>query len=212
MERDAKLVELLDTELAAVKIIVAAPRAVLVAGRLPLRRLTVASEYEKITKGWIQKRGQGDVFVRTYGATEVFPPEDADCIVDNTETGETLRANNLEIVEEIMSSSTRLYANPRALEDPQKRERIETVVMLLRSVLEARKRVMLDLNVTADKLEAVIAVLPCMKEPTINLLHGEAGYAVKSAVMKSDLARVIPLIKEKGGTDIVVSAVSQIIL
>ena len=92
--------------------------------------------------------------MHSYGATEVFPPEDADCIVDNMATGETLRANGLVVVDELMRSSTRLYANAHALEREAKRERIERLVLLLRSVLDARQRVMLEVNVPADRLEA----------------------------------------------------------
>jgi ATP phosphoribosyltransferase-like protein len=110
-----------------------------------------------------------------------------------------------------MRSSTRLFANPRALENPVKREEIERLVLLLRSVLDARERVMLELNVSAENLEQVIAVLPCMREPTISSLHGEKAYALKAAVPKKSLTEVIPQIKQMGGTDIVVTAISQLI-
>ena len=87
----------------------------------------VASEYERLTRAWLERRGFQATFVHSYGATEVFPPEDADCIVDNMATGETLQANGLVVVDELMRSSTRLYAHPRALDAPVKRERIETL-------------------------------------------------------------------------------------
>jgi ATP phosphoribosyltransferase len=111
----------------------------------------------------------------------------------------------------VMRSSTRLYACPRALEDPTKRLGIERFVMLVRSVLDARKRVMVEVNVPRDRLEEVIAVLPCMREPTVAPLHGEAGYAVKAAVPRALLPTVIPEIKARGGTDIVVVALAQIV-
>jgi ATP phosphoribosyltransferase-like protein len=141
----------------------------------------------------------------------VFPPEDADCIVDNTATGTTLKANGLLIFDELMRSSTRLYACPRSLDQPAKRARIEHFVVLVRSVLDARKRVMLEVNVPADRLEAVIAVLPSMREPTMSPLHGDQGFAVKAAVPRTDLPRVIPEIKARGGTDIIVTALAQIV-
>ena len=140
-ELGANLVSLLDTELDPVKVVAAAPLTTLVDGELPKRALLVASEYERLTKRWIEERGMNAQFVRSYGATEVFPPEDADCIVDNSATGSTLRANGLEIVATLMTSSTRLYANPKALENPAKREPIERFVLLVRSVLDARRRV-----------------------------------------------------------------------
>jgi ATP phosphoribosyltransferase-like protein len=95
--------------------------------------------------------------------------------------------------------------------DPARRARIEDLVMLLMSVLEARRRVMVEVNVAADKLEAVIQVLPCMREPTIARLHGEAGYAVRAAVPRKDLPGVIVEIKRRGGTDIVVTSLSQLV-
>jgi ATP phosphoribosyltransferase-like protein len=171
----------------------------------------VASEYQRLTRDWLERRGYKATVVRSYGATEVFPPEDADCIVDNTATGETLRANGLVVVDLLMRSSTRLYANPQALENPVKRERIERLVLLLRSVLDARQRVMLEVNVPAERLSAVIAVLPSMREPTMSPLHGEQGFALKAAVPRADLPRVIPEIKARGGTDIVVTALAQIV-
>lgn len=149
--------------------------------------------------------------MRSHGATEVFPPEDADCIVDNTATGATLRDNDLEILALVMRSSTRLYASRAAMDDPERRGAVEHLALLLRSVLEARARVMLEVNVSAERLEELAAVLPCMREPTIAPLHGDAGFAMKVAVPRKDLPALIPLIKSHGGTDIVVSSVAQIV-
>jgi len=210
-ELGVDLVELLDTGLDPVRLVAAAPRDLLVEGRLPRRSLVVASEYERLTTEWIRARGLAATFVRSYGATEVHPPEDADCIVDITATGATLEANGLEIVEELMTSSTRLYAHPGALADPPRRAAIDRFVLLLRSVLEARQRVMVEVNVTAARLEDVVAILPCMREPTIAPLHGDAGYAVKVAVPRQRLPELIPEIKARGGTDIVVSGLAQIV-
>src|SRR5947208_11448970 len=145
-ELEADVVELLDTGLDPVQLVAATPIALLESGRLPTRRLVVASEYERLTRRWIGTNGLCAEFVRSYGATEVFPPEDADVIVDNTATGATLEANGLVVVDELMRSSTRLYANPEALEDRARRRRIDDLVMLLESVLVARRRVMLEVN------------------------------------------------------------------
>lgn len=210
-ELNAELVELLDTGLDPVRIVAAAPKDLVANGGLLNRELIIASEYERVTCSWIDSKKLRATFLRSYGATEVFPPEDADCIVDNTATGATLKANGLEIVEELMTSSTRLYANPRVLDQPEKRSQIEDLVMLLKSVLDARKRVMLEVNVSATDLEALVAILPSMREATISPLHGDAGYAVKSAVPKSDLPILIPKIKATGGTDIIVTGLAQIV-
>ncbi len=210
-ELNAHVVELLDTTLDPVRLVAAAPVALLEGGKLPKRHLVLASEYQRLAQDWIAKNGIDARFVRSYGATEVFPPEDADCIIDNTATGSTLAANGLEIVADVMRSSTRLYANPRALENTEKRDAIERLVMLIRSVLEARRRVMLEVNVSPQDLEKLVAILPCMREPTVSPLHASRGYAVKAAVPRDELHKLIPAIKANGGTDIVVSGLGQIV-
>jgi ATP phosphoribosyltransferase len=210
-EKLADLVELLDTGLDPVRIVAAAPETLLLDGRLPRRHLVVASEYERLTGDWIADLGLDASFVRSYGATEVFPPEDADVIVDNTATGETLSANGLAIVDELMPSSTRLYASPGAMADPRKKSAIDGLVLSLRSVIEARNRVMLELNVSLQDLDVVIDALPSMREPTVAMLHGGAGMAVKAAVPRSDLPRLIPRLKQLGATDIAVSRLDQIV-
>lgn len=210
-EQNARVVEVLDCGLDPVRLVAAAPKDLVACGELFNRPIVVASEYRRLTTEWIKKKGLEATFVQTYGATEVFPPEDADLIVDNTATGNTLQANGLAVVDELMTSSTRLYANPGVLEDPRRREIVDRLVLLLRAVLEARRRVMVEVNVDAAHLEAVIAVLPCMREPTISRLSGESGYAVKAAVPREDLPTVIPEIKARGGGDIVVSNLAQIV-
>ena len=210
-ELKADLVELLDTGLDPVQVVAAAPKSLLVDGNLPPQRLVIASEYETITREWIARTGLDATFVRSYGATEVFPPEDADCIVDNTSTGSTLRANNLAVIDVIADSSTRLYASSKAMHNPAKKRFIEHLAMLVQSVLVARERVMVEVNVDRQSLEGVIRVLPCMREPTVSPLRGDAGYAVKAAVPRDQLPLVIPEIKAAGGTDVVVTDLSQII-
>ncbi|MDX2130512.1 MAG: ATP phosphoribosyltransferase [Planctomycetota bacterium] len=210
-ELGADLVEVLDTGLDAVRMVAAAPAGALVGGRLARTPLVVASEYERLTRRWIESNGLEARFVLSYGATEVFPPEDADCIVDITATGETLRAQHLVVFDELMRSSTRVYASPRAMADPVRRGAVERLVMLLRSVLEARQRVMIEVNVSAEALGRVIEGLPCMREPTISPLHAQAGFAVKAAVPRNRLPALIPELKRRGGTDLVVSHLSQIV-
>ena len=210
-ELGVELVELLDTRLDDVRLVAAAPQELLESGELPRRPLVIASEYEQLTRQWVQRRGLEARVVRSYGATEVFPPEDADLIVDNTASGATLQANGLLVLEELMHSTTRLYASRTAMDSPERRQAIDRLVLLLRSVLEARGRVMLEVNVPADRLEQVIAAVPCMREPTVAALHRASGFAVKAAVPRAQLARIIPEIKARGGTDIVITATSQIV-
>ena len=210
-ELEAELVELLDTKLDPVRIVAAAPASILENGKLPNRKILIASEYQNLTKRWINDTKLNADYFKCYGATEVFPPEDADCIVDNTSTGSTLKANNLEIVDTLLKSSTRLFANPKALEDKSKREEIENLVLLLKAVCEARTRVMLEINVSSDDLNNVVEIIPCLRQPTISELNAEAGYAIRAAVPRNKLAHLIPEIKKRGGTDIVVSNLSQIV-
>lgn len=210
-ELDGDLVELLDTGLDPVRIVAAAPSELLESGSLPRRQLVVASEYEQLTKRWIEQNRLDAVFLRSYGATEVFPPEDADVIIDNTATGSTLASNGLEVIDELMVSSTRLYASKGALDRPATKARIESLYISLKSVLDARTRAMIELNVTKEFLEAIIEILPRMREPTIASLHGDSGMAVKAAVPRLALPDLIPLLKERGATDIVVSRLEQIV-
>jgi ATP phosphoribosyltransferase len=210
-EKSADLIELLDTGLDPVRVVAAAPETLLVEGRLPDLQLVVASELERLSRSWVSDRGINATFVRSYGATEVFPPEDADVIVDIMDTGETLAANGLVVVDELMASSTRLYASRKAIDDPGKKAAIEGLTLSLRSVLEARGRAMVELNVSVDDLESVIEILPCMREPTIATLHGGSGLAVKAAVPRGELPGLIPKLKERGATDIAVSRLEQIV-
>ncbi len=217
-ELNANVVELMDTELDPVRIVAAAPFALveekngaLAMKQPPGRPLVVTSEYERLTRGWIASAGITAEFVRSYGATEAFPPEDADCIVDNTATGQTLQANGLQIVAEVMKSSTRLYASVKAMAEPGRKKQIDDLVMLLQSVLEGRRRAMLEMNVSKANLEALVRELPCMREPTISPLHSGGGYAVKVAVLRTEISKLVPRVKELGGTDIVVTSPSQIV-
>lgn len=210
-ELAADVVEVMDTELDPVRLVAAAPATLLVDGRLPDRPLLVVSEYEQLVARWLKERRIDARVVRSYGATEVFPPEDADFIVDIAATGATLEANSLVVFEELMTSSTRLYASRAAWADSNKRAAIEDLIMVLRSVLEARKRVMLEVNVARDRMESIVKALPCMRCPTVSPLAGEGLFAVKAAVLRDSLPTLIPRLKALGGSDIVVSPLAQVV-
>lgn len=210
-ELDGRLVEVLDTGLDPVEVVAAAPRALLNGGALPPRPLIIASEYQNLARRWIERRGLEARVVCSYGATEVFPPEDADLIVDNRATGATLEASGLVVVDVLMRSSTRLYASRAAWDDPSRRRRIEELRLLVESVLAARERVMVEVNASADVLSAVVNVLPCMRQATVAPLYGNGGFAVRAAVPKRLLPEVIPAVKAVGATDVVVTTLSQIV-
>jgi ATP phosphoribosyltransferase len=210
-EMGVQLHEVMDTKLNPVRLVVAAPHEILEDNKLPQRHLVVASEYPNMAQRWIESKGLDAEVLTTYGATEVFPPEDADLIIDNTSTGSTLRANGLHIIDEVMTSSTRMYASAEAMQNPAVKTRIEDLAMLLESVLQARGRVMMDLNVAKDNLDEVIHCLPSLKQPTVSSLSNDGWHAVRAAVPRKELAEIIPKLKAAGASDIVTSLVEQLI-
>ncbi len=211
-ERQADVVELLDTGLDPVRIVAAAPIELLVDGRLPDRPLVVASEYVNLARDWAQRFGLADArILRSFGATEALPPEDADVIIDNVATGSTLKANNLAVIDEVSRSSTRLYASRAAISDPDLAQRIESLTTLLASVLAARQRRLVEFNIQTADLDRAVSTLPAMREPTISSLRDAGWCAVKIAVERDQLAEILPQIKSAGGCDIIVTAPSQII-
>ncbi len=176
--------------------------------------LLAVSEYENLCRGFMARNGiEAYQFLRSYGATEVFPPEDADLIIDNTSTGTTIKANQLVIVEEIMKSSTYFLINKRSMDDPWKRERLEQVLMLFRGILDARERVLLEMNCAGEaQLEELNQLLPCMKAPTVSRLYRGEGFALKAAVLKKAVKDLIPQLKAAGATDILETDMRKVIL
>jgi ATP phosphoribosyltransferase len=211
VESGADVAEVLDTGLDPVVLVAAAPEGT--AGRLQGldRPIIVASEYEAISRRYLEARGRPYLFIRTFGATEVYPPEDADLILDLVATGATLRENRLAVVDEVLRSSTRFVASRAALADPARAAKIESLRTLLLAVLEARRRVLLEMNVPPDRLAAVVEVLPAMKSPTIQELYGGAGYAVKAAVPRDGLPAVILRLRRAGATDLIAYALEKVI-
>jgi len=206
-ELGVELVEVLDTGLDAVRIVAAAPPGTRIE---PGVRLRIASELPRIAANWAERREIECVPVRSWGTTEVLPPEDADLIVDVVQTGATLAANGLEIVDVIRTSSTRLYASPEAMRCDERGPVIERIADLLRSVIEARSRLLVELNVAEDRLDEVLAVLPCMRRPTVSRLAGD-GFAVRAAVPRTDFPELVGRVRAAGGTDLVVSEPRQVI-
>ena len=201
VETGSKIDEIMDLKLDLVKIVAAVPSHFRECD-LRGKKIIVASEYENISRRFLEKENYDYLLIRTYGATEAFPPQDADMIIDNTATGQTLKDHNLKVIAKIMHSSTRFIANKKALNNSWKREKTEELKMLFTAVLNARDRVMLEMNVPLDKLEEVVRFLPCMRAPTVSPLYKDMGYAVKVAVRKKETIKLIPLLKKIGATDI----------
>ncbi|MBN2620086.1 ATP phosphoribosyltransferase, partial [candidate division WOR-3 bacterium] len=201
-ESQADVVEVLDLGLDPVNIVAAIPNESNPRD-LRSRRIVVASEYEHVSKQFLDNEGYTYVFVRTYGATEVFPPDDADMIIDNTSTGRTLAEHDLQIVATLMTSSTRFIANKKSYNDPEIREKFNELRTLFKAVLDARSRVMLEMNISKEQFNVVINDLPCMRAPTVSPLHNDQGFAVKIAVQRAEVSKLIPRLKKLGATDIV---------
>ena len=173
--------------------------------------LRVSSEYPELTKRFFAERGIDADIRLSYGATEAKVPDIVDVVVDITETGSALRAAGLKIIDTILTSYTEVVVNPEAAADPVKRHAMEQILTLLQGVLEARGKVLVKLNVSADQLEAVIGKLPAMKTPTVNELYGGSGFAVETVVAKADINILIPELKDAGATDIIELPLSKII-
>ena len=211
VEAKADVVELLDLGFDPVKIVAAVPEGAK-GMAFKDRRIVVASEYENISEDWLRKEGYDFVLLRTYGATEAFPPDDADMIIDNMASGRTLAEHGLAVIATVMESSTRMIANRKALQDPWKRAKMDEMLTMVRSVIDAKGRVMLEMNVPKEAFDAIIKVLPCMRSPTVAQLHGGEGYAVKVAVKKVEVPKLIPRLKKMGATDILEYDIRKVVV
>ncbi len=170
----------------------------------------VASEYPEMTKRYFAAKGvKADVRL-SYGASEAKIPDIADCVVDITETGRALRAAGLRVIDTILTSYTEVVANPVSFADPAKRRAMEQLMTLLNGALEARGKVLLKVNVSAADKDAVLAVLPSAKSPTVNQL-ANGDYAIESVVAKAGINVIIPALKDAGATDLLEIPISKIV-
>jgi len=170
----------------------------------------VSTEYPGLTKRFFASHGI-DADVRlSYGASEAKIPDIADCIVDITETGRALRAAGLRVIDTMLVSYTEMIANPVAYADPAKRHAMGQLMTLLLGTLDARGKVLVKLNVGADDLAKVLAVLPSAKSPTISELAG-GGYAVESVVEKLSINTLIPALKDAGASDLLEIPIAKIV-
>jgi len=201
-ESAADVEEIIDLGFDKVRVVVAIPAGIS-EEELKSRRIVVATEYVNMAEVWLRSQGYKYRLLRTYGATEVFPPDDADMIIDNTSSGQTLRDNGLNIIATLMESSTRFVASRAAMADKEKRRRIDELTMLFKAVLDGRERVMLEMNVPKACFEDMVKDLPAMRSPTVAPLYGDEGYAVKIAVKKNEIPSLIPRLKKAGAVDIV---------
>jgi ATP phosphoribosyltransferase len=170
----------------------------------------ISTEFVELTRKAFTDLGIDVKVSWSFGATEAKVPEIVDAIVDVTETGSTLRAHGMKIIETLLTSDPVLVANHEAAADPAKRAAMDDIVTLLRGAIEAEGRVLIKLNVTHEHLDAVLAVVPSMKAPTVSPL-AEGGFAIETVVDKRGVNRLIPQLKAAGATDILELPISKIV-
>ena len=177
-----------------------------------LQGRTIATELVRATEAYFTRQGVAVNVEFSWGATEVKPPVLADAIVEVTETGSSLRANRLRIIDTIMESNTQLIANSTALADPVKREQIENLALLLRAAIEAQGRVGLMLNVSRRDLGSVLALLPALQRPTVSPLSDDDWVAVNTIIEERTVRELIPRLKAARAQGIVEYPLNKIVL
>jgi len=195
-----------------VRWVLAAPEASPYKSVEDLEGKVIATELVATTKRYLAGKGVKAKVEFSWGATEVKPPELADAIVEVTETGSSLRANKLRIIETILESNTQLIANTAAWEDDWKRRKLEDIKMLLEGAMNAQGKVGLMLNVRKADLPAVLGLLPALKNPTISQLSDQEWVAVNTILEESTVRSIIPRLKEGGAQGIVEYPLNKIVL
>ena len=173
--------------------------------------IRISTEFPSLTRRFLDSRGVKAMVVPSYGATEAKVPDIVDAIVDLTETGSSLRASGLRILETLLTSYTELVANQAAYEDDEKRAAMEDIALLLSGAIRARGNVLLKLNVSADRLQAVTEMLPAMSSPTITALASGNMNAVETVVPKRGVNTLIPALRTAGARDILEIPISKIV-
>jgi ATP phosphoribosyltransferase len=172
----------------------------------------IATELVGVTRAYFERKDVAVQVEFSWGATEVKPPMLADAIVEVTETGSSLNANRLRIIDTVLESNTQIIANKTAWCDSSKRRKIENLALMLRGAMDAQNRVGLMLNVRKQDLAAVLAVLPALKKPTISTLSDEDWVAVNTVIEESTAWQVIPRLKEANGQGIVEYPLNKVVL
>jgi ATP phosphoribosyltransferase len=216
LENDAKVKEVAELVFSKVsrrpvRWVLAVPNDSPVRAVKDLQGKRVATEVVNLTRRWLRERGVEAQVEFSWGATEVKPPRLADAIVEVTETGSSLRANNLRIVEELLQSTTRFIANERAYADPWKREKIDDMVLMLQGAMAAEGKVGLMMNVPTAHLQAVVGILPALQKPTVSSLSDPAWVAINTIIDESVVRHIVPRLKAAGARGIVEYPLSKII-
>ncbi len=210
-ETEAKVKNIIDLGFDSVKIVSAIPKEKNI-NNLSRKKLVCATEYPNIADNYLSEKGYNYVILKTYGTTEVFPPDDADMIIDNCSTGTTLRQNNLKIFDTIMQSSTIMIANTDIEKNSLKLKYINKIKMLINSVLNANRKVILEMNVEEKDLNKIIDFIPSMRSPTVSRLYNSNAYSIKTAISKDKSSKLIPKLKKLGAKDILEYELRKVII
>ncbi len=194
-----------------VRWVLAVPNDSPIQGVKDLQGKRIATEVVSLTRRWLAQHGVTAHVEFSWGATEVKPPRLADAIVEVTETGSSLRANNLRIVAELMQSTTRFIANHKAYADPWKRQKIDDLVLMLQGAMAAEGKVGLMMNVPTANLKAVVAILPALQKPTISSLSDAEWVAVNTIIDENVVRHIVPQLKQAGARGIVEYPLNKII-
>lgn len=176
-----------------------------------LKGKRIATELVKVTQKYLRDNGVTASVEFSYGATEVKVPDLVDAIADITETGSSIKANNLRILATILESTTKLHANKNSWEEPWKREKLQNLAVLLQGALRARSKVGLKMNVPGEMLDAILDVLPSMKHPTISQLVHSDWVAVEVILEEKQVRDLIPALKKAGAQDIIEYPLTKVI-
>lgn len=216
LENNADVVEVADliyskTSLGKVKWVLAVPNDSKIKTAKDLQGKRIATEVVNLAKGYLKKNKVTANVEFSWGATEVKPPKLADAIIEITETGASLRNNNLKILDVVLESNTKLIANKKSWKDPKKRKKLEILKMLLTGAILSEEKVGLKMNVNKDDVNKIIRVLPALKKPTISGLVNGSFVAVDTIVDEKIVRDLIPKLKEAGASDIVEYPLNKII-
>ncbi len=216
LENDAKVVELAELVFSKVskrpvRWVLAVPNDSPIQGVKDLQGKRIATEVVNLTRRWLARHGVEAHVEFSWGATEVKPPRLADAIVEVTETGSSLRANNLRIVADLLQSTTRFIANERAAADPWKRQKMDDLILMLRGAMAAEGKVGLMMNVGRADLPAVVKILPALQNPTVSSLSDPDWVAINTIVDENVVRHIVPQLKQAGARGIVEYPLSKII-
>lgn len=176
-----------------------------------LKGKRIATELVRVTNNFLKQNGVEAFVEYSYGATEVKVPHLVDAIADITETGSSLKANNLRVIATVLQSTTKLHANKQAWQDPWKKEKLQSLSVLLQGALRARSKVGLKMNVPGNKLKELLDVLPAMKKPTVSQLVQSDWLAVETILEEKLVRELIPALKKAGAQDIIEYPLTKVI-